>query len=245
MIVARRTVLAAGAAAMIAPGARAATSPFVGAVAANSVAQGFHPAPDGMELPDVELVSPAGPRRLRNLRGRTLLLSLWAEWCAPCLIELPDLAALKTRHDSDRFQVVAVLTGARKKMEIPETTALLAKVKAQAFEPLLEAAPGDRLLHALAAAGTADLGDGILAKGKTSLPCNLLVDPRGRVVARQFGLQSAPLRSTETIPANASLQEKMAAAKRIMAAGQMRSNWATPDGEAFTALLAEGRLFRR
>lgn len=49
-----------------------------------------------------------GTRTLGELRGRTILLNLWATWCPPCRAEMPFLAALDERLGSDEFQVVAV-----------------------------------------------------------------------------------------------------------------------------------------
>src|SRR5262249_53814373 len=45
--------------------------------------------------PDLELPDLAGqPVRLRDLRGRVVLLNFWATWCPPCREEMPALDAL-------------------------------------------------------------------------------------------------------------------------------------------------------
>lgn len=49
-----------------------------------------------------------GDRTIAELRGRTILLNLWATWCAPCREEMPWLAALHEAKADDRFAVVAV-----------------------------------------------------------------------------------------------------------------------------------------
>lgn len=49
-----------------------------------------------------------GAHSLEEFRGRYVLLNLWATWCAPCLTELPALAALSHAMDKRRFVVVAV-----------------------------------------------------------------------------------------------------------------------------------------
>lgn len=40
--------------------------------------------------------------------GKTLLVNLWATWCAPCRAEMPALDALQEQMGGDRFEVVAV-----------------------------------------------------------------------------------------------------------------------------------------
>ena len=102
--------------------------------------------------------------------------------------------------------------------------------------------PGDRLLKGLASPGPDDLAQGPVAgNGKPQLPCNLLVDPRGRVVGRQFGFQMVTTR-TVTLPADATLEQKVAAAKATMTGGDARSTWSRPEGEALVSWLAHGGL---
>jgi thiol-disulfide isomerase/thioredoxin len=53
-------------------------------------------APDGRQL------------SLKDFRGRTILLNLWATWCAPCRQEMPALDLLQQRLGGKDFEVVAV-----------------------------------------------------------------------------------------------------------------------------------------
>ncbi|MEM7299944.1 MAG: TlpA disulfide reductase family protein [Pseudomonadota bacterium] len=48
------------------------------------------------------------PVTLADWSGRTVLLNLWATWCAPCLHEMPALNALQGAFGSDSFELVAV-----------------------------------------------------------------------------------------------------------------------------------------
>ncbi|MDJ0930620.1 TlpA disulfide reductase family protein [Breoghania sp.] len=43
-----------------------------------------------------------------DFAGKTVLLNLWATWCAPCRKEMPALDRLEGALDSDDFQVVPV-----------------------------------------------------------------------------------------------------------------------------------------
>ncbi len=45
---------------------------------------------------------------LADFRGRTVLLNLWATWCAPCRSEMPALDRLQAKFGGPDFQVVAV-----------------------------------------------------------------------------------------------------------------------------------------
>ena len=48
------------------------------------------------------------PISLADFKGKTVLLNLWATWCAPCRAEMPELDALQAEKGSDKFEVVAL-----------------------------------------------------------------------------------------------------------------------------------------
>lgn len=60
-------------------------------------------------LPDITFNdSSGGERKLSDFKGRTILLNLWATWCAPCREEMPALNRLQEQLGSDKFEVVAL-----------------------------------------------------------------------------------------------------------------------------------------
>jgi thiol-disulfide isomerase/thioredoxin len=64
---------------------------------------------DSKPLPDLFFTGPDGkPMTLASLRGKTVLLNLWATWCAPCRKEMPALDKLQAELGGADFEVVAV-----------------------------------------------------------------------------------------------------------------------------------------
>ncbi len=60
-------------------------------------------------LPDVSFTDGSGnSKSLADFRGKTILLNLWATWCAPCREEMPSLDRLQQEFGSDKFEVVAL-----------------------------------------------------------------------------------------------------------------------------------------
>lgn len=77
---------------------------------------GHEKAPEPPVL-DAEAGLPAAPVLTRDgesarvserYQGRVVLLNLWADWCPPCLAEMPSLDRLEATLGSDAFSVVPV-----------------------------------------------------------------------------------------------------------------------------------------
>jgi thiol-disulfide isomerase/thioredoxin len=74
-----------------------------GEVAAVTVAN------DPKPLPDLGFLGPDGAARtLSSFKGRTVLLNLWATWCAPCRHEMPALDKLQAELGGPHFEVLAI-----------------------------------------------------------------------------------------------------------------------------------------
>lgn len=67
---------------------------------------------DEVELPDIAFVDEEGePVKLSDLRGSSVLLNVWADWCVPCRKELPALDRLSGQLSGSSFQVVSIVVG--------------------------------------------------------------------------------------------------------------------------------------
>ncbi|MSP94800.1 MAG: TlpA family protein disulfide reductase [Alphaproteobacteria bacterium] len=107
---------------------------------------------------------------LADFKGRYMLVNLWATWCGPCIVELPELAELHKQLPQDRIAVVAV-----------DVLERLDAAKLGEFLAMHEAA--DLPVHIDANRATQR---GFVAN---ELPLTVLIDGEGREVARAAGGQ--------------------------------------------------------
>lgn len=128
----------------------------------------FELAPGRPEMPrDVVFEGPDGPVGFEDFRGQVLLVNLWAEWCAPCIEELPTLEALEASAGGADFRVLPISLD-----RAPVT-------QAQA------------VMRNYGVTGLATLADREMALmdrlGIIGLPATFLVDREGREIGRQIG----------------------------------------------------------
>lgn len=128
----------------------------------------LEPGIQAKSVPAVGFADGAGKRHmLSEFRGRYVLVNLWATWCAPCVHELPALAALQAAVPKDRLVVVAVNVG---RARAAETADFLKEHGAASLGVYLDS--NIALMRAFRAYG---------------LPFSILIDAQGREVARATG----------------------------------------------------------
>jgi thiol-disulfide isomerase/thioredoxin len=77
--------------------------------AASGAAPAAGPGAAGRAFPDLRFTDGAGKTRsLAEFRGRTVLLNVWATWCAPCREEMPALDRVQAALGGPDFEVVAL-----------------------------------------------------------------------------------------------------------------------------------------
>jgi thiol-disulfide isomerase/thioredoxin len=115
-------------------------------------------------LPNLAFMGPDGtPKTLADYRGRTVLLNLWATWCAPCRQEMPALDKLQAALGGPGFEVVAVNIDIRN-LERPKAWLKEAGIERLAYYADREA----KIFQDLKRVGKA-----------VGMPTTLLVDPEG------------------------------------------------------------------
>ncbi|MCJ2089492.1 TlpA family protein disulfide reductase [Methylobacterium sp. E-005] len=95
--------------------------------------------------PEIRFKGPDGTETgLAELKGKLLLVNLWATWCAPCKAEMPALDHLQAQLGGPDFQVVAINVDTRN-LEKPPEWLKQAGIRDLAFY----ADPGGRVLPAI------------------------------------------------------------------------------------------------
>jgi thiol-disulfide isomerase/thioredoxin len=82
--------------------------------------------PPAAPPPDIAVTGPDGkPMKIADLKGKVVVLNLWATWCAPCKVEMPTLARLQAAYQTQPVKVVALSADAPEKAG--EAKAFIAK----------------------------------------------------------------------------------------------------------------------
>lgn len=75
----------------------------------------------GRAAPDFTLTDIAGKEhKLSDYQGKDVLLTFWATWCPPCLVEIPELITLRKTVSEDELAILAVSYITAMPRETPE-----------------------------------------------------------------------------------------------------------------------------
>lgn len=123
--------------------------------------------PSAPPAPAVFLNGDGDERRIADFAGQGLVLNLWATWCVPCVVELPQLEAAARALKADRIQVLPLSSD---RGGAPVVRRFFAAHDIQGLGVWLD-----------------PKGSAARAWGARGLPTTLIIDRQGREVARLEG----------------------------------------------------------
>jgi thiol-disulfide isomerase/thioredoxin len=109
------------------------------------------------------------PYAVEALRGKALIVNFWARWCAPCRIEIPELAKTQDKYGKRGLTVVGI--GLEDKAESVRD---FMKAYDMTYTVLLARTGGIELMQAL-------------GNSRAGLPFTVAVNRRGEIVASKLG----------------------------------------------------------
>ena len=123
----------------------------------------------GASAPDIALTDPEGNiRKLSSLKGKVVLIDFWASWCGPCRKENPNVVAMYNKYHEKGFEIYSVSLDKERNSWL----AAIAKDKLVWPDHVSD-------LKYWKSAGAA-------AYGVTSIPFTVLVDKKGKIVAKKL-----------------------------------------------------------
>ena len=106
--------------------------------------------------------------RLTDLRGKSIVLNLWATWCKPCILEMPQLNHLKSLLNEEDIVVLAI---SQDRQGAPIVKKFLKANKLYNLDAFID--KGGKLIRALRARG---------------LPTTILFNKENQEIGRVLGI---------------------------------------------------------
>jgi len=123
----------------------------------------------GSFAPEIALTDPEGNiRKLSSLKGKIVLIDFWASWCGPCRKENPNVVNVYNKYRDKGFEVYSVSLDKDRESWL----------KAITKDNLLWSNHVSDLLYWKSA--------GAAAYGVTSIPYTVLIDKKGKIVAKKL-----------------------------------------------------------
>ncbi|MCI9846846.1 peroxiredoxin family protein [Flavobacterium pectinovorum] len=122
----------------------------------------------GKEAVDFSLEDPNGKEiSLQSYRGKYVLVDFWASGCAPCRAENPNVVKAYNKFKSKNFDIISISTDIKK-------------------EPWLKAVAEDKLPWVNLIDKKERSKATWVAYGVLGIPSNFLIDPSGKIVAKNL-----------------------------------------------------------
>jgi peroxiredoxin len=140
----------------------------------------------GVLAPDFSLPDPSGQQvKLTDLRGRYVLVDFWASWCVPCRAENPNVAKTYAAYHDQNFTVVSI------SLDGPSGRAAW-----------LKAIQDDHLTWPQVSDLRGFKSEVAQQYVISSIPQNFLLDPQGRIVAKNLKGDALPQKLAQLLHAN-------------------------------------------
>ncbi|RYD92633.1 MAG: TlpA family protein disulfide reductase, partial [Sphingobacteriales bacterium] len=124
----------------------------------------------GVMAANFKLNTSAGKKvKLASFKGKYVLVDFWASWCSPCRAENPNVVAAYEKYRSKNFSVISISIDGRE-----DRKTWLAAIKKDKL-PWVQAVDNYGPVQKVK-----DL------YGVTTIPANVLIDPTGKIVAKNI-----------------------------------------------------------
>ena len=139
----------------------------ISALAVNACGKKQAPVDDGINFTVKDLDGKTV--HLSDFRGKTVLLNIWATWCAPCKREIPELKEIYTEQRNNDIVVLGVLLDS----DSPEASKPIVRNELQINYPVW-------------------YGDDALAQqfNVQAFPTTVIIDKNGKKIKTMIGMQT-------------------------------------------------------